>query len=155
MSYLGKVFENLTNSLIFSKIKKFPVFPGFHSEQSFQLGSILTCFIGECFLKLLIIFFVWKNFFRYHFPSFPAFPSNQPGLFLVAVVCCILSICYYIRYDFYEVLLITLSIVKYNYVYCKQYCSLYQLLLILKYFLWDITFKIEFCWVLAVLYYNG
>ena len=52
----------------------------------------------------------------------------------------------YISYDFHEVLLIKLSIVEYNYgYYCKKYCWLYQLLLSLKYILWDITYKIECC----------
>ena len=47
-------------------------------------------------------------------------------------------------------LLMKLPIDEYNCVYCKKYCLLYQLLLSLKYFLWDITYKIECCWVLAV-----
>ena len=56
-------------------------------------------------------------------------------LFPVAIICCILTIRYYISYDFHEVLLIKLSIVEYNYGYCKKRCWLYQLLLSLKYFL--------------------
>ena len=55
-------------------------------------------------------------------------------LFPVAIICCILTIRYYISYDFHEVLLIKLSIVEYNYGYCKMCCWLYQLLLSLKYF---------------------
>ena len=35
--------------------------------------------------------------------------------FPVGVICCILTIRYYISYDFYEVLLIKLSFVEYNY----------------------------------------
>ena len=41
-------------------------------------------------------------------------------LFPVAITCCILTIRYYISYDFHEVLLIKLSIVEYNYSYCKK-----------------------------------
>ena len=52
-------------------------------------------------------------------------------------------------------LLIKLPIHEYNYVYCKKYRLLYQLLLSLKYFLWDITYKNKCWWVLAVLYCNG
>ena len=41
-------------------------------------------------------------------------------LFPVANICCISTIRYYISYDFREVLLIKLSIVEYNYAYCKK-----------------------------------
>ena len=41
-------------------------------------------------------------------------------LFPVAIICCILAIRYYIRYDFDKVLLIKMSIVVYNYGYCKK-----------------------------------
>ena len=68
--------------------------------------------------------------------------------FPVAILCCVLTICYYISYDVHEVLLMKLCIVQYNYRYCKKYCWLYQLLLLL-------TYKIEYYWVLAVLYCNG
>ena len=71
-------------------------------------------------------------------------------LFLVTILCCILTIRYYISCNIYEVLLMKLSIVECNYGYCKKIGWLYQLLLSLKYFLWDITYKIECCWVLAV-----
>ena len=40
----------------------------------------------------------------------------------VALICCILTIRYYISYIFHEVLLIKLSIVEYNYGYCKKCC---------------------------------
>ena len=43
-------------------------------------------------------------------------------LFPVAIVCCILTIRYYISYDFHEVLLLKLYIVEYNYGYCKTFC---------------------------------
>ena len=72
-------------------------------------------------------------------------------IFPVAILCCVLIIRYYISSVFYEALLTKLSIGEYNNVYCKKYCWLYQLLLSLKYFLWDITNKIECYWVLAVL----
>ena len=42
-------------------------------------------------------------------------------LLLVAILCCMLSICYYISHVFYEVLLTKLSIAEYNYGYCKKY----------------------------------
>ena len=73
-------------------------------------------------------------------------------IFLVAILCCRLTIHQYISYVFHGVLLTKLSIVEYNYVYCKRYYWLYQLLLSLKYFMWDITFKIECYWVFAILY---
>ena len=41
-------------------------------------------------------------------------------LFLVAIICSILTIRYYINYDFHKVLLIKLSILEYNYGYCKK-----------------------------------
>ena len=75
--------------------------------------------------------------------------------FPVVILCFILSIRYYINYDFYEVLFIKLPIFEYNYVYCKKCCWLYQLLHSLKYFLWDIVHNIECCWALAILDYNG
>ena len=43
-------------------------------------------------------------------------------LFPVVSFCWMLSIRYYISYDFYGVLFIKLSIVEYNYVYYKRYC---------------------------------
>ena len=73
-----------------------------------------------------------------------------PFSFPVTILCCILTIRYYISYVFHEVLLTKLSIVEYNYGYCKTYCLLYQLLLRPKYFLQDILNKIECSWVLAV-----
>ena len=76
-------------------------------------------------------------------------------LFPVVILCCKLSIRYYISYDFYEVLFVKLPIFEYNYVYSKKCCWLYQLLHNLKYFLWDIVHTIECCWALAILYYNG
>ena len=76
-------------------------------------------------------------------------------LFPVVILCWILSICYYISYDVYEVLFIKLPIVEYNFVFCKKCYWLYQLLHSLKYFLADIVHNIECCWVLAILYYNG
>ena len=51
----------------------------------------------------------------------------QKLLFPVVILRCILSIRYYISYDFYEVLLIKLSIIQYSYGYCQEYCWLYQL----------------------------
>ena len=66
-----------------------------------------------------------------------------------------ITIRYYISYNFHEVLLIKLYIVEYNYGYCKKYCWLYQLLLSLKYFLWDINNQTKCCCVLAVLYCNA
>ena len=41
-------------------------------------------------------------------------------LFPVAIICCILTLRYDISYDFHEVLLIKLSIIEYNYGYCKK-----------------------------------
>ena len=73
-------------------------------------------------------------------------------LFPVAIICCILTIRYCIGYDFHEMLLIKLTIVEYNYGYCKKCYWLCQLLYSLKYFLSDVTYKIECCWVLSVLY---
>ena len=72
-------------------------------------------------------------------------------LFPVAFICCILTIRYYISYDFHKVLLIKLFIVECNYGYCKKCCWLYQLLLSPNYFLHINTYKIECCWALAVL----
>ena len=66
-------------------------------------------------------------------------------LFPVAILFCILTICYYTSYVLHEVLLTRLFIVEYNYGYCEKYCWLYQLSLSLKYFLWDSTNKIECC----------
>ena len=73
----------------------------------------------------------------------------------VAILCCMLTINYYIIYVFHEALLAKLSIVEYNYGYCKKYSWLYELLLTMKYFLWDISNKVECSWVLAVPYCNG
>ena len=42
-------------------------------------------------------------------------------LFPVAILCCIISTCYYFSYVFYEVLLTKLSIAEYSYGYCKKY----------------------------------
>ena len=66
-------------------------------------------------------------------------------LFPVAILFCILTICYYTSYVLHEVLLTKLYIVEYNYGHCEKYCWLYQLSLSLKYFLWDSTNKIECC----------
>ena len=66
-------------------------------------------------------------------------------LFPVAILFCILTICYYTSYVLHEVLLTRLFIVEYNYGCCEKYCWLYQLSLSLKYFLWDSTNKIECC----------
>ena len=43
-------------------------------------------------------------------------------LFPVAIICCILIICYYVSYDSHQVLLINSFIVEYNYGYCKICC---------------------------------
>ena len=43
-------------------------------------------------------------------------------LLVPATLCCILTIRYYISYVFHEVLLTKLSIVEYNYGYCKKCC---------------------------------
>ena len=56
-------------------------------------------------------------------------------LFPVAILFCILTICYYTSYVLHEVLLTRLFIVEYNYGCCEKYCWLYQLSLSLKYFL--------------------
>ena len=73
MSYLGKVFENLTNKVqLFSKTQNFTVFLGLRSElesqfektettENFLFGSILSYFIAVCLLKLLIMFFYLKE----------------------------------------------------------------------------------------------
>ena len=97
MSYLGQVFESLANkNSKFSKIPKFLALPGFRSElksqnektektENCQFGWMLSYFVAVCFLKLLILFFVWKSFFRLvlvYFPAFLAFPaflSNWAG----------------------------------------------------------------------------
>ena len=63
-------------------------------------------------------------------------------LFPVAILCCILTICYYISYDFHEAHPIKLSIVEYDNGYCKKYCEKYYYL---KSFLRGITYKIECC----------
>ena len=54
--------------------------------------------------------------------------------FPVAVICCIWTIRYYISHDFHEIFLIKLTIVEYNYGYCKNCCWPYQLLLSLNFF---------------------
>ena len=43
-------------------------------------------------------------------------------LFPVAIICCMLTIRYYISYDFNEVLLIKLSAAEYNYGFTKKFC---------------------------------
>ena len=42
--------------------------------------------------------------------------------FPVAIISCILTVRYYISYDFHEILLIKLTFVEYNYGYCKKCC---------------------------------
>ena len=95
LAYQSRIFENSTKISKFSKISEFPAFLGFHCEQwsqfkkkktetkeNWQFGWILDCHIGVSFLRLLIMFFSEKNFFRlvrYYFPAFPAFPSNRIG----------------------------------------------------------------------------
>ena len=57
--------------------------------ESCQFGWMLSYFIAVCFLKLLVMFFVWKSFFRlvlYYFSAFLvflAFLSNWPGCSVV------------------------------------------------------------------------
>ena len=41
-------------------------------------------------------------------------------LFPVAIICCVLTIRYYISYDFHDILLIKLFVVEYNYAHCKK-----------------------------------
>ena len=79
-------------------------------------------------------------------------------LLAVAILYCILTTRYHISYDFHEVLLIKLSIYNYHsytQYNCKKFCWLFQLLLSLKNFLWDITYNIDCGWRLAILYRNG
>ena len=93
LSYLGKVFETLTDKIQsfqwFKNSRRFRVFNSkrWKWREIANFGSILSYFIAVGFLKLLLImFFVWKSLFRlviYYFPAFPAFPafpSNRPVL---------------------------------------------------------------------------
>ena len=41
-------------------------------------------------------------------------------LFLVPITCCILTTRYYISNDFHELLVLKLTIIEYNYRYCKR-----------------------------------
>ena len=82
--------------------------------------------LDDCFFLLLDVFFsiLW-NLVEYKL------------LFPVAIICCILTNRSYISYDFHEVLLIKLSIVKYNYGYCKKFCWC-----VIYYLVWNIFCEI-------------
>ena len=75
-------------------------------------------------------------------------------LFPVGIFWCMLISPYYISCDYDEVILIKLSLVEYNYGCSKKYYWLYLLLRSMKYFLWDITYKIKCWWILTVLTFN-
>ena len=108
-----KFFLNVVLNLMYTKFGRLPATP--YSNDSFL-----------CILLLGIFCSTTWNLVEYKL------------LFPVVIICCILSISYYNSYDFYEVLFIKLSIVEYNYVYCKKYCWLFS-----YYLAWNI-----FCGIL-------
>ena len=131
----------LVREKYWSPIKNWSLFTFFFStDRVCEIGKS----ISYSFLWLLFtMYFIIRLFCR----TIWSLVEYNKLLFPEAILCCILTNHYYINNDFHQVLVVKFSIVEYNSGYCKRHCWLYRQLLSLKYFLWDITYK-----VLAVLH---